>query len=189
MNKLAVLEGLLFIVGEDGLSIEEISNFLEIADSDSIKLIEDLTKEYDKSNRGIRLVFLGNKYKLSTKEEHKNLYQEFFDGIVDDILTPATLETLAIIAYNQPITRIQIDEIRGVNSSSMLRNLIIKGFVEEGGKAEKPGRPNLYKTTNMFLDYFGLSTIDELPEIEEVEITEEEEKDLYESKYQEEFKS
>ena len=189
MDKIAILEGFLFLVGEEGLAIEEISTLLDISIEDANKLIENLIEEYQKTNRGIKLIFLGNKYKLSTKEEHKNYYQKLFDGIIDDVLTKTTLEVLVIIAYNQPITRIEIEEIRGVNSSSMIRTLVIKGFIEEAGKALKPGRPNLYKTTNMFLDYFGLKTIADLPEIKEVEITKEEEKDLYESKYQEEFTS
>ena len=102
-------------------------------------------------------------------------------------LSQAALETLAIIAYNEPLTRIQIDNIRGVNSSQIVRKLVAKGFVKEVGRSELPGRPILYETTNEFLDYFGLSSIDELPDVSKFieQNTEEvdENSDLYTSKY------
>ena len=105
-------------------------------------------------------------------------------------LSQAALETLAIIAYNEPITRMKIDKLRGVASSQMIRKLVAKGLVKESGRSDLPGRPILYETTNDFLDYFGLSNIKELPDVEKyIEASEEEikeEKDLYTSKYKEE---
>ena len=102
-------------------------------------------------------------------------------------MSESALETLAIIAYNEPITRMQIDDIRGINSTQMLRNLIAKGLIETAGKAEDtPGKPNLYKTTDFFLDYFNLSGINELPELDLDEIEVLEDDDLYKSKYKEE---
>ena len=105
-----------------------------------------------------------------------------------NVLSQAALETLAIIAYNQPITRIDVDEIRGVGSSQMIRKLVAKGLIKEVGRSEAIGRPILYQTTSDFLDYFGLATIDDLPKMEQFmeENQEVEDTDLYHSKYKEE---
>jgi segregation and condensation protein B len=121
---------------------------------------------------------------LTTKKENKN-YLESLSIQTSNHLSSSALETLAIIAYNEPVTRINVDEIRGINSSQMIRNLISKGFVEVAGKSDEAGKPNLYKTTNRFLDYFGLATINDLPKLKEnIEILDDE--DLFESRYKEE---
>ena len=175
-----ILEAILFAVGEDGLTVEEISNILEIEKDKVLEEIEKLEKLYE--NRGIELKLLGNKYKLVTKSEYTDYIKKLTDEIGNN-LSKSALETLAIIAYNEPITRVQIDEIRGVNSSVMLRNLVSKGFIIDVGKSDLPGKPLLYKTTDHFLDYFNLSSRDELPELkEEIEVLEE---DLFLSRYKE----
>ena len=189
--KKAVLEGLLFVVGEDGLTFSQIEEILEVTEEEAKELLLELKKDYEDENRGLRIDFLGNRLKLTTKYEHKEYYQKLIENPESNNLSQAALETLAIIAYNEPITRIQIDEIRGVGSTSILRKLVAKGFIKEGGRSELPGRPILYETTNEFLDFFGLSSVDDLPSIEDVlkNISEKEEdsnKDLYTSKYKEE---
>lgn len=182
---ISALESILFAVGEDGLSLEEISNILKIDADKSIKLIDELSKKYeDDKKSGLCLNLLGNSYKITTKKENK----EFLEALTIETsnnLSNSALETLAIIAYNEPITRSEIDEIRGINSSSMLRNLVSKDFVKITGKSELPGRPNLYSTTDRFLDYFGLSSKEDLPKIElnDTEVLEED--DLFKSKYKE----
>jgi len=187
MNK-AVLEGLLFVVGEDGLTIDQIKEVLEI-DEESVKsLLMELKKDYEDESRGLRIDFLGDRFKLTTKFEHKQYYQKLIENPETNFLSQAALETLAIIAYNEPITRVQVDAIRGVGSTSIIRKLVAKGFIKEGGRSDIPGRPILYETTNEFLDYFGLSTIDDLPNIEDIIKTSEEDdedSDLYTSKYTE----
>ena len=187
MNK-AVLEGLLFVVGEDGLTIDQIKEVLEI-DEESVKsLLMELKKDYEDESRGLRIDFLGDRFKLTTKFEHKQYYQKLIENPETNFLSQAALETLAIIAYNEPITRVQVDAIRGVVSTSIIRKLVAKGFIKEGGRSDIPGRPILYETTNEFLDYFGLSTIDDLPNIEDIIKTSEEDdedSDLYTSKYTE----
>ncbi len=177
----SIIEALLFAVGDDGLSIKELSNILEIEEEKVLEEIKKLEERYLTS--GIELKMLGNKYKLVTKKEYKDYIKKLTDEVSNN-LSKSALETLAIIAYNEPITRVQIDEIRGINSSVMIRNLISKGFIENVGKSDLPGKPNLYKTTNYFLDYFNLSTIKELPELkqEEIEVLEE---DLFQTRYQE----
>ena len=188
MNK-AVLEGLLFVVGEDGLQLEQIEEVLNVSDEEAKTLIMELKKDYEDSSRGLRIDFLGNRFKLTTKFEHKEYYQKLIENPETNSLSQAALETLAIIAYNEPITRVQIDAIRGVGSVSILRKLVAKGFIKESGRSELPGRPILYETTNEFLDYFGLSSIKDLPNMDEIieSVSEEvdENPDLYTSKYQE----
>ena len=187
--KKAVLEGLLFVVGEDGLTIEQISDVLEITDDESKELVMELKKDYEDESRGLRIDFLGNRFKITTKFEHKEYYQKLIENPLTNTLSQAALETLAIIAYNEPITRVQVDAIRGVGSVNIIRKLVAKGFIKESGRSELPGRPILYETTNEFLDYFGLSSVEDLPDISEFvseEVDEEDESnDLYTSKYTE----
>ncbi len=185
----AVLEGLLFVVGEEGLTLEQIENVLEIDEEESKNLIMELKKDYEDENRGLRIDFLGNRFKLTTKFEHKQYYQKLIENPETNTLSQAALETLAIIAYNEPITRVQVDAIRGVGSVAIIRKLVAKGFIKESGRSDLPGRPILYETTNEFLDYFGLSSIEDLPDISEIvsqEVDEvDESNDLYTSKYTE----
>ena len=186
VEKKAALEGLLFVVGDDGLTISGIMEILEIEHDEALELINELKRDYESRERGIRIHFLGNTFKLTTKEEHHAYYQKLLINEESNSLSNSALETLAIIAYNEPITRIEVDEIRGVNTGQMIRKLVAKGLLKECGRSEMAGHPILYKTTSEFLDYFGLSTIDDLPKIEKVVTENDNEVDLYKSKYQEE---
>lgn len=184
----AVLEGLLFVVGEDGLTLDQIEDILEVDEETSKSLIMELKKDYEDASRGLRIDFLGNRFKITTKFEHKEYYQKLIENPDTNFMSQAALETLAIIAYNEPITRVQVDAIRGVGSSSIMRKLVAKGLIKESGRSDIPGRPILYETTHEFLDYFGLSSKDDLPCIDDVlkSVKEEENdpnKDLYTSKY------
>ncbi len=189
MNQLAVLEGLLFVVGEDGLTISQIMDILNITNEEAKELISALKEKYEQETSGIRINFLGNTFKLTTKKEHREYYQKLIENPESSVLSQAALETLAIIAYNQPITRIQVDEIRGVSSSQMMRKLVAKGLIKEVGRSDAIGRPILYQTTSDFLDYFGLATIDDLPEMEQFidNNNSDSDTDLYQSKYKEEI--
>ena len=191
MNLKAVLEGLLFVVGDDGLGLEEISKILEISKDETKELIKELQNDYQSDSRGIRIDFLGDKLKLTTKKEHNMYYQKLLTTEDNNNLSQAALETLAIIAYNQPITRVKVDELRGISNNHIIRKLVAKGLIKESGRSNMPGRPILYETTSEFLDYFGLSSIDELPDmrdfLEEEEKEREEDVDLYQSKYKEEI--
>ena len=190
MKNKAVLEGLLFVVGEDGLTLDQIEEVLGLKEEEVKEVVNELKHSYENEDRGLRIDFLGNRLKLTTKFEHRQYYQKLLENPETNTLSQAALETLAIIAYNEPITRMQIDKLRGVGSSQMIRKLVAKGLVKESGRSDLPGRPILYETTNDFLDYFGLSNIKELPDMEKyIEASEteiEEEKDLYTSKYKEE---
>lgn len=187
MNKTAILEGLLFVVGEDGLTINQIMDILDISNEEAKEVIGSLKEKYENETSGIRINFLGNTFKLTTKKEHREYFQKLIENPESSALSQAALETLAIIAYNQPITRIDVDEIRGVSSSQMIRKLVAKGFIKEVGRSDAVGRPILYQTTSEFLDYFGLATIDDLPKMEDFveDNTDVSDTDLYHSKYKE----
>jgi segregation and condensation protein B len=166
MNLLGVLEGVLFVVGDEGITLEEMSRILEISKEEIKKLLLELKEKYESEDRGLRIRYLGDAFKLTTKEEHRSFYQKFLMNAVDQQgLSPAALEVLAVVAYNEPITRVEIDEMRGISSSFTLRKLVAKGLIKESGKSDLPGRPNLYKITKEFLDYFGLTSKDDLPDI------------------------
>ena len=182
----AVVEGLLFLSGEDGLTLTDISNIIE-KDIEEVKtIIKELYNDYSNENRGIQIEYLGDHFKLTTKKEHKEYYKKLATNEENGELSQSSLEALAIIAYNAPITRVDVDNIRGVNSSYVVRKLLLKGLIEEVGRSDAPGRPRLYNVTPKFLDYFGLGSIDELPKFEEKEEPINDEKYLYESKYIEE---
>ena len=187
MNKLAVLEGLLFVVGDEGLTLNQMTDILEIDNEEAKELLGELKEKYEQETSGIRINFLGNTFKLTTKKEHREYFQKLIENEDSNVLSQAALETLAIVAYNQPITRLDINEIRGVDSAQMIRKLVAKGLLKEVGRSDNIGRPILYGTTSEFLDYFDLATIDDLPSIDDFIPSEDiEEKDLYQSKYREE---
>ncbi len=185
MNLLGVLEGILFVVGDEGVTLTQICDILGVSNEEAKNLLMELKKSYDTDSHGIRISYLGDAFKLTTKKEHKEYYQKLIENPESNTLSPAALETLAIIAYNQPITRAEIDEMRGVNNSHMIRKLVAKGLIKEAGKSTMPGRPNLYATTSEFLDYFGLSSISDLPTITKEEEPKEEETELFTSIYKE----
>lgn len=185
MEKIGVLEGLLFVVGDEGIDLEKICNILEINTEEAKELLKTLRSEYEHENRGIRISFIGNTFKLTTKKEHKEYYQKLITEQKSELLSNAALETLAIIAYNQPITRIEIDEARGIASANILRRLVARDMIKVSGKSDLPGKPNLYRTTSDFLDYFGLASLDDLPNIKLETSKDTEEKDLFASIYKE----
>lgn len=179
-----VVEGLLYVQGDLGLTIKEIEDILEIDEKTAKEVVLNLKNYYDENKRGLRINFLGNSIKLTTREEHREYYQKLLEEPSSNTLSQSALETLAIIAYNEPITRGEVDSFRGVDSSYVMRRLLAKGLIKECGKSDLPGRPILYKTTDDFLDYFGLASRDELPKIEDLN-GDDSPKDLYTSIYKE----
>ena len=184
MELLPVVEGILFLVGDEGITLERLTEVLELPEEKVKELLRVLYQDYNSNQRGIQLEVLGNKFKLTTKKIHKSYYEKLTETEINDSLSPAALETLAIIAYNQPITRIGVDEIRGINSGHLMRKLLLRNLIKDMGRADSPGRPILYGVTDEFLDYFGLQSIDELPEIEKIESVDED-TNLFDSKYKE----
>ena len=179
-----IIEGLLYVQGDLGLTINQIEDILEIPEEESKRLVLNLKNYYEENNRGLRINYLGNTIKLTTKEEHQKYYQKLLESPSSNNLSESALEVLAIIAYNEPITRGDLEKLRGVDSTYVLRRLLAKGLIKECGKSDLPGRPILYKTTDDFLDYFGLASIKDLPNIELLE-EDNSPKDLYTSIYKE----
>ena len=185
MNKLGVLEGILFAIGDEGVTLKAICEILDITEEEAKNLLKELQKRYESDEYGIRISFLGNTFKLTTKKEHKEYYQKLLGTSEAQSLSPSNLEVLAIVAYNEPITRLEIDNLRGVASGYIVRKLCARGLIKTVGKSEMPGRPNLYGITSEFLDYFGLATRDDLPKIEHPEEEKKEETELFTSIYKE----
>lgn len=180
----SIVEGLLYVQGDIGLTLKDIERILDIDEEAAKKVVLNLKNYYDDNKRGLRINFLGNTIKLTTREEHKEYYQKLLEEPTSNNLSQSALETLAIIAYNEPITRGDVDSLRGVESAYVMRRLLAKGLIKECGKSDSPGRPILYKTTDEFLDYFGLSSKEDLPIIDVVQENDEP-KDLYNTIYKE----
>lgn len=160
----SVLEGLLFVSGDEGISIKTAAEVVEM-DFEVVKdVMKDLQKELVKKGRGIRIMEVAGGFRLTTVTEHAPYFEKLAYSPTRSALSQAALETLSIIAYRQPITRVEIEEIRGVKSDRPLYTLVNKDLIEEKGRADAIGRPILYGTTKAFLDYFGLASISSLPE-------------------------
>lgn len=187
MSLIGALESIIFVSGDEGLNLKQITEILDQEESVVLGLINDLKEEYNRESHGVSLELLGGNYKFITKKDYKAYLERLVDVEESGVLSQSALETLAIIAYNEPVTRIQIDEIRGVNSSYVVRKLLLRDLIKEDGRSELPGRPILYSTTSKFLDYFGLSTIKELPKLEPIQDEEVDDTNLFESKYKEEI--
>ena len=185
MNNKAIIEGILFLVGNVGIKKNDLTKIINIGLDDVNIIIDDMIHDYENDDRGIMLNCYGDTIKLSTKSIYNEYYKKIIDIDYNDKLTSSSLEVLAIIAYNPNITRFEIDTIRGVNSSYIIRKLLIKGLIEENGRADTIGHPNMYKITDEFLEYLGISGVDELPYVEALKI-DDKEKELYDSKYKEE---
>ena len=147
-------------------------------------MINSVISDYEKYNRGMQIKLFGDVIKMTTRECHREYYQKLTDIEESTFLSQGALETLAIIAYNGPVTRISVDEIRGVNTSYLIRKLLDHEFIKDVGRSDAPGRPTLYEVSDKFFDYFGLKSLDELPKLN-MDI-DEEEIDLFDSKYKEE---
>lgn len=179
----SIIEGLLFAAGDEGLDVKQIASVLEIDQKYAIALVSELRDELKKNKRGIQIIEIAGAYQLTTLAEHAPYFQKLAQSPTRATLSQAALETLAIVAYKQPITRVEIEEIRGVKSERALQTLVGKQLIHETGRAEAVGRPILYGTTKEFLDYFGLSQIQDLPEtsaFEDSELLEEETRMLFE---------
>ncbi len=165
INLFQVLEGLIFINGDEGIEAEVLAKLLERSITEINEVLDEMVAYYLDDKHGIELVKYGGVYKFVSKAVIHDYAAELFKVVKQNNLSPAALETLAIIAYKQPITRVEIEEIRGVGSDAMLRRLSLRNLIEEVGRADAPGMPILYGVTKDFLDVFKLISIDELPDL------------------------
>ncbi|CAJ1175085.1 Segregation and condensation protein B [Companilactobacillus paralimentarius] len=168
----AKIMALLFVAGDQGIKEKDLAGLLEIDSAALRQNIEELKiKLMTDVDSGIQLVDYNGVYKIVTKNEFADLLTKYFKAGLGSKLSQAALEVLSIVAYRQPITRIEIDEIRGVQSSGSLNTLLMRRLIKENGKKNVPGHPNLYIVTDEFFDYFGIKSVDELPKIEKFEDT------------------
>lgn len=161
------VHGILFVSGNEGVSREQMASSLEVPLAEVNDALAQLQLELlDNPLSPIELVNFNQQYRLITKEELEVDVEKFAQSPFTQQLSRAAIETLAIIAYRQPITRMGVDEIRGVASANMIHKLLLRDLIKEVGRVEAPGRPVLYGITNYFMDYFGLKTLEDLPSIE-----------------------
>jgi len=167
MNIDAVIESLLFVSG-DGLAISQIAEILEITEEETKKQVDKLKVFYKENKRGIGIVEYDGYIQLKTPEDNFLYVTKLAESKRKQPLSPAALEALSIVAYHQPVTRSSVEFIRGVNSDGPMSRLVERGLIEETGRLDAPGRPILYSTTKEFLRSFGLSSLKDLPDIEDL---------------------
>ena len=167
LNIEAIVEGLLYMVGDDGLKLEQLASVIDKSIEDSEAILNSIQNKYTNENFGIELVNYGKTYKFITKQEVAPYIQALFHTSKPNTLSQSALETLAIIAYKQPITRVEIEELRGVGADMMLRKLQARNLIREAGRSDAPGKPILYEVTEEFMDSFKLYTLNELPDLPE----------------------
>ncbi|NUU75782.1 SMC-Scp complex subunit ScpB [Paenibacillus xylanilyticus] len=160
----SIIEGLLFLSGEEGLSIKQIAEIVDQRVELVSDAVEEMIADFVNQGRGVQILKIAGVVQLGTLPEHAAYFEKLAYSPARTSLSQAALETLAIVAYRQPITRVEIEEIRGVKSERAIHTLVNKDLIEEVGRAEAIGRPILYGTTKSFLDYFGLSSLKDLPE-------------------------
>ena len=161
-SMLAAVEAILFASGEP-IEAEKLCEALGIVRKELDEIIERLCEKYDSDDCGITLLKLNNSFQLATKEQYAQYIKSALEIKKNSVLSPAAMEALTIVAYNQPVTKGFIEHIRGVDSSGVVNSLVEKGLLAEAGRLDLPGRPIAYKTTDNFLRSLRLSSLDELP--------------------------
>lgn len=164
MEEKSIIESILFSTGRQ-VEIKELAIVLEKSPEEIINLVENLKNEYNESNRGFEIIKVNNSYQMCTRKEYYDYIAQVSDKKSKPNLSNASLEIISIIAYNPDITRAQIETIRGVNCDGTIYKLLEYELIQESGKLDAPGRPTTYVVTNKFLKMFGLSSLDELPEL------------------------
>lgn len=163
-----ILEAILFVAGEP-LQIAALANALEVTELEVSAAADELASDYDYNRRGICLKRFGTHIQLSTRADYAPQIEKLLQPIQKQSLSQAALETLAVVAYKQPVTRLDIEAVRGVKCDYSVQSLVNKGLIEEVGRKEALGRPILYGTTDAFLSHFGLASLEDLPQPPEPE--------------------
>lgn len=169
----SIIEAILFSAGRI-VETKELMAILELSNEDIDSIMQNMKSEFEEQNRGIEIIKVENGYQMCSKKEHYDYIYPIFDNRAKPSLSAAALETLSIIAYNPKITRAEIEQIRGVNSDGTIYKLLEYNLIEEVGRLDAPGRPTIYSTTKDFLKMFGISNIEELPELPKYKIDENE---------------
>lgn len=188
-NLSSKIEALLFVAGDDGLTLKQLQFLTEASQEELQEGIKELEARYHSTVSGICLKELAGVLQLVTKQEVAETIQKLVENPTVQALSQASLEVLAIIAYKQPITRVEVEDLRGVKSEKALHTLAAKGLVQEAGRVEGTGRAILYGTTKEFLNYFGLKNLEELPPLPEEAANDlDEDTDLFMTNFQQTFK-
>ena len=169
----AIIESMLFAAGRE-VSVKELMNVLELGAEDIDKIVLNLKSEYEERKSGIEIIKVDESYQMCTKKEYYEYIYPLFDNRAKPNISTAALETLSIIAYNPNVTRAEIEAIRGVNADGTVYKLLEYDLIEESGKLSAPGRPTTYKVTSKFMKMFGISSLDELPELPRYKLDENE---------------
>lgn len=188
MTTVSQIEAILFVVGEEGIGLEELSFLLGLSTAKTYEALTALKERYESDKQtALNILEVGNHFILSTKKSFAPLLKKYAQSPISNSLSQAALETLSIVAYKQPISRVEVDEIRGVQSAGSMQKLVARQLIEEKGRVDGPGRAILYGTTAYFMDYFGLKSLEELPDIQQMEeeIAEELPLDLFFDRYKE----
>ena len=172
-NAKPIIEAILFAAGNP-VEISDIAMILEWNPEDVQKVLEEMRIELSEGNRGIEIIKVNNAYQLCTKKEYYDYIYPLLDKRGKPNLSNAALETLSIIAYNPKITRAEIEQLRGVSSDATIYKLLEYNLIEDAGKADLPGKPMTYQTTDEFLGLFGVSSLEQLPELPRIKIDENE---------------
>ncbi len=170
----AIIEGLLFVAGDEGIDVRQLATVTELEVETIEDIIYDMQGDYKRNQRGIQIIQIADTYMFTTLAEHAEYFERLASSPTHSTISQASLETLSIVAYKQPVTRADVEEIRGVNSDRAISTLISKGLIKEVGRMEVVGRPILYGTTKEFLDYFGLKSLKNLPPPSDIDVNEEE---------------
>ena len=169
----SIIEAMLFAAGRE-VSVKELTNALELGAEDIDKIILNMKAEYETRNSGIEIIKVNDSYQLCTRKEYYEYINPLFDNRSKPNISNAALETLSIIAYNPNVTRAEIEAIRGVNADGTVYKLLEFDLIEDAGKLDAPGRPTMYKVTNKFMKMFGISSLDELPDLPRYKLDENE---------------
>lgn len=169
----SIIEAMLFAAGRE-VKVKELMNVLELGAEDIDKIILNMKTEYEARNSGMEIIKVDDSYQLCTRKDYYEYIYPLFDNRAKPNISNAALETLSIIAYNPNVTRAEIESIRGVNADGTVYKLLEFDLIEESGKLDAPGRPTMYKVTSKFMKMFGISSLDELPELPRYKLDENE---------------
>ncbi|WP_149315720.1 SMC-Scp complex subunit ScpB [Lentilactobacillus buchneri] len=188
ISNLAKIEALLYASGDQGITLRQMSQRTALTVAACRQLLEKIVQKYSQDqDSGLKVFVSDNVYRLGTKEELSELVGDYVNDAKPRVLSEAALETISIIMYNQPITRIEIDQIRGVNSSAILHRLVNQDLIEVTGVKEEVGNPKQYGITNFGLDYFGLKSLKDLPPLPKDEVLDDDTSDSLSTRFNKEI--
>lgn len=166
-EKISLIEAMLFVSGEP-IALASMKGVLDMPESDIKQAVDELIAEYKERDRGIIIIEIAEGYQMATNPLYAKLLRKFTSTAASNKLSMPALETLAIVAYKQPLIKAEVEQIRGVNSDGVIKSLLDKRLIRIVGQKEAPGKPMLYGTTKEFLQYFGLKDLTELPTLREL---------------------